>query len=548
MEIREIKRYLSILRYRWWILLLGTLLAGSSAFISSSGQQPVYEAKTLLLINQGSGSSNATYSDILASEQLANTYTTLLTNRQVLDETISNLGLSMGPDALKRMISVQSVRNTQLITLAVDYTNPDLAANIANTLAQVFIKQNEAFQANRFLDAKNNITKELNDLSAQIQQTETNIANFGSPDTPEKQSALQAMQSELAQYNQSYFSLLQSYETIRVSEATMLSNVVQVEPAAIPASPVSPNIPRNTILAAIVGLMLMLGVVFFLEYIDDTIKTPEDAIAALNLPVIGLITHISKLAGDEPYVVENARSPIAEAFRALRTNTQLASVGKPIKTILVTSAMPGEGKTFIASNLAVIMAQGGKKVILADLDLRRPGIHQSMGLPNRIGVSHLFMQERIDFNGILRPWKETSVSVITSGGIPPNPAELLGSEKMNNILAAMKERADIVIIDSPPVSSVTDSVLLAARADAVLFVVQPKRTRRGSIHQALEQLNRANARTIGLVFDNVKLGRSGYYDSEYYHYYSHDYEKEKPAAPNGILGKRKHPESGHVSK
>ena len=328
----------------------------------------------------------------------------------------------------------------------------------------------------------------------------------------------------------------------------MFSNIVQVEPATIPTSPVRPNVPRDTILAAIVGLMLMLGAVFFLEYIDDTIKTPEDAITAFNLPVIGLIAHISKQTANVPYVFESPRSPIAEAFRALRTNTHFASVGKPIKTILVTSTSPGEGKTLIASNLAVIMAQGGKKVILVDLDLRRPAIHELMGLPNRIGVSDLFMHELIDFNGILRPWKETSVSVITSGGIPPNPAELLSSEKMNDILTAMKELADMVIIDSPPVSVVTDPVLLAARVDAVLLVVQPKRTRRGAVHQALEQLNRANARTIGLVFDDVKLGRSGYYDSEYYYYYSHDYEKEKQATPNGILRKRKNPSSEHVAK
>ena len=151
MEINEIKRYLSILRNRWWILLLGTVLAGSSAFIFSRRQQPVYEAKTLLLINQGSSSGNATYSDILASEQLVSTYATMLTSRQVLDETISTLGLSLGSDALKGMISVQPVSNTQLITLIVDHTNPDQAANIANTLVQVFINKMRPFRPTGFL-------------------------------------------------------------------------------------------------------------------------------------------------------------------------------------------------------------------------------------------------------------------------------------------------------------------------------------------------------------------------------------------------------------
>jgi polysaccharide biosynthesis transport protein len=336
------------------------------------------------------------------------------------------------------------------------------------------------------------------------------------------------LQNELGQYQQSYETMLQSYETLRISESESIPNLIQVEPASAPLKPIRPRVILNTVLAGIVGLLLILGVIILIEYLDDTIKTPEEAIIKMNIPVIGLIARIKSQKQDVPFVFENPRSPVTEAFRTLRTNIQFASVEKPIQTILITSPTPGEGKTLIAANLAVVMAQGGKRVILADFDLRKPQIHKLMGRSNRLGLSDLFIRDPLTLDGVLKPWQDMPLSVITSGGLPPNPAELLSSGKLKQILEGLKRQADVIIIDTPPVIAVTDSVILAAQSDAVILIVEPKRTRIGIALRALEQLKRANARVIGLVFNDVILGSTGYYSSEYYYHYAYHYEESSP--------------------
>jgi non-specific protein-tyrosine kinase len=323
--------------------------------------------------------------------------------------------------------------------------------------------------------------------------------------------------------------MLQSYETLRISESESISNLIQVQPASVPVKAIRPRVILNTVLAGIMGLMLVVGVIFLIEYLDDTIKTPEEAVVKLNVPVIGVIARIKNNKVDVPFVFENPRSPVTEAFRTLRTNIQFASVEKPIQTILITSPTPGEGKTLVAANLAVVMAQGGKRVILADFDLRKPHIHTLMDRSNRLGLSDLFIRDPLTLDGVLRSWQDMPLLIITSGGLPPNPAELLSSGKLKQILEGLKSQADVIILDTPPVIAVTDSVILAAQSDAVILVVEPKRTRIGIARQALEQLKRANARVIGLVFNDVILGGSSYYASDYY--YNYDYHYDESSTP-----------------
>ena len=240
---------------------------------------------------------------------------------------------------------------------------------------------------------------------------------------------------------------------------------------------------QNAMLAGAVGLMLAAGVVFLVEYLDDTLKTPEDVERLFGLPLIGYIAEMqSKGKSDaEVYVSRQPRSPVSESFRSLRTNLEFSSVDKPLRTILVTGAEAGDGKTTISTNLAAIFAQGGKRVLLLDADLRRPRLHRFLGIQNRLGLTDLF-RDGLDVEAVTYQWSDSNsktMSVITSGSLPPNPAELLGSHKMDSILAELSSRADVVIIDSPP-SLVADAQLLAAKVDCVLLVVQPGKTHTGA--------------------------------------------------------------------
>jgi capsular exopolysaccharide synthesis family protein len=274
-------------------------------------------------------------------------------------------------------------------------------------------------------------------------------------------------------------------------------------------------------LAGAVGLMLAAGIVFLVEYLDDTIKSPEDVDRLFGLPLIGYIAEMqSKGKGDaEVYVSRQPRSPVSESFRSLRTNLEFSSVDKTLRIILVTGAEAGDGKTTIAANLAAIFAQGGKRVLLLDADLRRPRIHRFLGIQNRLGLTDLF-RDGLDVDAVAYQWSDANsktISVITSGSLPPNPAELLGSHKMDNILSELSNRADVVIIDSPP-SLVVDAQLLAAKVDCVLLVVQPGKTHSGAARATCEQLNRAGAHIVGVVFNRIPRSHGHYYGG--YRYYS----------------------------
>jgi len=289
----------------------------------------------------------------------------------------------------------------------------------------------------------------------------------------------------------------------------------------------------------VVGLMLAVGFVFLKEYLDDTLKTPEEIKDVLGLTTIGYIAQMKydDESKEELYVARQPRSPVSEAFRTLRTNLEFAGVDEPIRTILVTSPGPGEGKTTIATNLAAIIAQGGKHVVLVDADLRRPRIHRVLGIPNRVGLSDVF-RGHLDLKSAIHSFDGSEgVSVITSGSLPPNPSELLGSAKMIQILDELKEQTDVVVIDCPP-PLVADAQVLAAKVDAVLLVVYPGHTHIDSAKATLEQLGRANAKVAGAVLNRIPRER-GYYYSGYQYYRGDRYQYYGESSDGGKRKKQR---------
>ena len=269
-------------------------------------------------------------------------------------------------------------------------------------------------------------------------------------------------QANLELYRQLYSTLLSNYEAVRLARLENTPNVVQVERATPSTVPVQSGPLRYIVMGALIGLLLTGTLAFTLEYLDDTLKTPQDVANVLGLPVVGYVVNEAAIEKSEgtPYVSSNPRSPLAETFRTLRTNLEFASVDKPLKTILITSPGSSEGKTTVASNLAAVMAQANKRVILLEGDLRRPRVHRALGMSNQIGLSDVF-RGQTDIRDVARYSKVKDLAVITSGSLPPNPAELLGSARMVQILARLVESASVVIIDSPPFL-VTDATVLAA--------------------------------------------------------------------------------------
>lgn len=529
----ELKQYLSIL-WRWaWLILLGAVVAATAAYVGSLFVQPIYAASTTLLINQAPSDKAADYTALLTSERLARTYVEMLTTRPVLEEAIQTLKLNVTSDDLAKMIDVQYVRDTQLITVQVENEDPILAADLANLIPEVFRRQNSALQASRYAESKASLGDELKDLDGQIQADQARLVALGVPDDVKGQIEVSRLQSELAQLRDSYTNVLQSYENVQLAEAQSTSNTLVVEPARVPIEPVRPKVLQNTLLAAVVGLMLAVGLVFLIEYLDDSIRSPDQARELFLAPVLGSIARLpTPIAQNGPVVLSRPRSPESEAFRSVRTNIQFAGLDRPIKTILVTSAAPGEGKTMVASNLAVVMAQAGNRVVLLDADLRRPALHRSFGRPNRNGLTDLMLQGSAGWNGAVQETSVRNLTLVTSGPLPPNPADLLGSQRMKQLLAHLGKSSDVVIIDSSPTLAATDALVLAPYTDAVLVVVDTGMTRIRTATQVKAQFEQVGVKIMGVIMNKVAFDRGGY---GYYHsYYYYHYGSERPAGRSKI--------------
>ncbi|MCD6291040.1 MAG: protein tyrosine kinase, partial [Anaerolineae bacterium] len=412
----DLRQYFAII-WRWlWLILLSTILAGGTAFLVSRHMAPVYQASTTLLISQARNPGVTDYTSILTSERLARTYANLLTKRPVLEEVSRRLGIQTEDGTLPATINVQPIRDTQLIKVNVESTDPRLAMEVANTLPTVFIEQNAKMQLSRFANSKENLSRQMASLEKDIERTQQSIAALQGSNSAEDQARLAQLQNALTQYQTSYANLLKSYEEIRLAEAQSMDNVVVAEPAELPRTPVRPRVMLNTLLAAIVGGMIALGAVFFIEYLDDTVKTPDEVSQLAGLPTLGTVIRFRSSDGKDRLVTaQNGRSPVSEAYRTLRTNLQFSTVDAPLRTLLVTSSNPLEGKSTTVANLAVVMAQAGFSTIIVDTDLRRPILDKIFGVPRNVGVANALLTSELDISNYLYDTGVENLRILTCG-------------------------------------------------------------------------------------------------------------------------------------
>jgi non-specific protein-tyrosine kinase len=536
----DLNQYIAIIRHWGLLIIVVTLISAAVSFIISTQITPVYNATTTIMVNQAPAVKSSDYNSILSSERLTRTYAQMLTKQSILEEVKKRLNLSIELEQLSKVISVAPTRDTQLIEITVESTNPVQAAQIANMMVTVFSEEIQQIEASRFAVSKQNLQTQMTDIEKQIQQLTDQRAGYteGKPGPTPEATDREKLDAKLAQYRQIYSNLVLSYEQVRLSEAQNTSNVVQVEPATPAKKPIRPQLLLNTFIAAAVGLLLSISAIFVIETLDDSLKTPDEVNQLLGLPVLGVILNHPSEDG-RPISQEEPRSPVSEAFRTLRTNVQYTSVDHPPRVILVTSPTPGEGKTTVITNLAIVLAQSGRHVAIIDADMRRPTVHRKLGLNNHNGLSSLFVKPDAVLSGTLKRTPITNLSVITSGHLPPNPSELLGSQKMNTIIEALKMEVDIILIDTPPTNAVTDAAVLGSVVDGILLVMRPGITKQAAARQCVEQLRRVNAKILGVILNNIetKSSRYGYYYQRAYqgytpYYYYGENKKEKAQAPN----------------
>ena len=304
----------------------------------------------------------------------------------------------------------------------------------------------------------------------------------------------------------------------------------------VPGEPISPSMPIAVMVAVVVGFVLAVVTAFGVEYIDNRIKSPQELRATLAIPFLGMIPGLShdKQARKNPLLIASVPQNFAEAFRTLRANILFSSADEGMRSLVITSAGPGEGKSLVASNLSVALAQAGQRVLLIDADMRRPRIHEIFDSSQEPGLSNV-LSERAQTSDAIKKSGVAGLWLLNAGRIPPNPGELLGSRRCADFLASLSAQFDWVVLDTPPVMVVTDSTIVAKRASGVVFVVAAESTSRNAARAAVEQLSAADAHLLGSVLNHVDVIRK---PGDYFAYYYRNEYTRYHASASGLRGAR----------
>ena len=513
----ELRRQIAIIRAWFPLLVVSVLLAGGAAFLVSGQLPKTYEAKATLIVGQSLSAVNPDYTQVLVSQRLSTTYATVATTRPIAEAVITQLGLAETPDDLLQHVRADAPLDSTLLAITAQDADPARAAAIANALARQLIAASPAIQG-RQAAFQASIDADLQATQAQVQATQAEIDTLNSLTT---RTATQ--DADLATLEGRLVTLRSTYATLLTFSSSNASNLLSiVEPAVAPVGPVSPRPLLNALLAAVLGLLIAAAIAAASVYLDDAIKDPDEVQEVAGLSTLG---SIARMKGDrgrsEIYrlaALLYPRSGVAEAYRTLRTNIEFASVDAPIRTLLVTSSIPSEGKTITAANLAVVFAQAGRQVLLVDADLRKPGVHLVFDLPNAHGLTTLLRSNDVSLDSIAQATEQANLRILTTGPLPPNPAELLGSQRMRTVLDRLNARGDLIIFDSPPLQAVTDSAILSSFMDGTLFVIDARHSRRGTVRQSREALARAGANVVGAVLNRIPDRAH----SSYHGYYGDD--------------------------
>ncbi|MGD8465926.1 MAG: polysaccharide biosynthesis tyrosine autokinase [Anaerolineae bacterium] len=516
----ELRQYVAVIKKWWWLILLSTMVAAFFSWLAVRNQPNVYQTSTTMMIGQTFEQVNPNYYDLYTGERLAQTYTELIKREPILKETARALGFEDQWRSIQGQISVNLVPGTQLIEISVSDTDPARAKLITDEVAhqlselvkpddspeQRFISE----QAQTFPPKIEAAQQEIQDLEAELSQA------FSAREIQDLQSQITTLQNQISSWQATFA----QYQLLLGERGANVLTVI--EEAPLPTVPVSTGWQMQVLLAAAIGLALGVGAAFLLEYLDDTLKTPEEVARVTGLTTVGTIIRISGSSPSERLVtVRHPKSPISEAYRAMRTNLQFSSLDRPVQSLVVTSPNPMEGKSTTIANLGVVMAQAGNSVVLVDSDLRRPMLHKIFQISNKEGLTSALLEEEPVVDGHLKETGIENLRIMTSGPLPPNPSELLGSQKMQRLIEILRSGTDVVIFDTPPALPVTDAAVLATQTDGVLIVTDAGKTGRASAKQAVESLRKVGGNLLGVVVNRLSARRTegGYY---YQYYYSGD--------------------------
>ena len=500
---------------RWLVLAaLPATIAAILGYQYARHQPNIYQATATLYVQQAVAGSSGLPSgtDVNGSSALAQSYSQMIVDPAIF-ASVDRAMAGRWPGYVLEGHAFQTtqppaLQTSQLIGVSVQDTIPARAADAANAAANVFIHRVRRLEAARFAADLVGLDRQLARAYQKIQDTTVSIDNYRGA-----VGGLDALRTALTAYQNTYATLVQAAEQFRVTADSERNSVSVYSPAAVPASAIGPHPTREAILFALVALLICGGAIVLYDYLNDLPRTPEDVEAAAGAPILGSVPRFGLRGEPSGLIIDrDPRSPSAEAFRLIRTNLQFTNVDEPPRTVVVTSSLPGEGKTTTASNLARALADGGRTVTLLDADLRRPTLDRMFPVPEgrRAGLTTLLMGNPLHGHGVYQ-WPHSDLMVISCGPVPPNPGDLLGSARMRSLLTQLQQSRDgLVILDSPPVLAVADAAILASNADGVVLVVDPSRTSRREIRQAREAVEGVGTKLLGVVLNRLRPNGSLY--------------------------------------
>ncbi len=542
-----------VLVLKHWMLIIGCfVIAGLGTFVVSKLTTPLYQSTAVVQIAIRSGSNQADINSLLASDQLVQTEAQLAVSDPVLREVASHYP-GMTVDQLLSEVTASPKLNTQLFEINVVNASPTRAAALANDVAATLIKQQfQVIQQNN-LQSQQQIQQDLDNTRKQINDTTTRIATLQAKGGNQAQiTVLEAQLNSLQQHYSQWQTALAQLELNQAQSGDFLRIAQPAQPAL---RPVRPNVLLNTGAGLVAGLFLGILLALLLEQLDTHVRTPEMLTQLLQWPVLATVWR-SRTANRQEIVNPGGHDANVEAYRILRTNIGFAGIDKPLKSLMVTSAQPNDGKSVIAANLAVFLAKAGKSTLLIDADLRRPVQHQLFNLaPEKMGLSNAVLAYSMQttaptpqFMISTVPGQPSSIPnaaylslepfvhdvgipnlrVMPSGPLPPNPSELLDSKAMQRLFVALAGcGAEVVIFDTPPVQGLSDACILTSKVDGTLVVVDAARATKGTLKQMKTLLTQAGGQVIGCVMNKQRRSRHDTSYSYYYYYRSDAQDGER---------------------
>lgn len=442
--LNYLKKYVLVIAAVALVLVIGVFVYDKSI------KKPLYTTYTTIILtksNETQTGTTITQNDILLNQKLVETYSKIIKSKLVLEQVISETGVTYTAEELSENVSVEAYENTEMLKISVTDQDPELAANIANSIAQVF-------------------------------------------------------SGEIAKIYQ-------------------INNISVVDVAVTPEEVSNNTLKRDLLIALFISMFGTIGVVFVVYYFDDTVKLTDNLEEEIGMPVVAKVFK-SDIGSKNNRKVEllaqkYPKSVVSESIKTLRTNLQFSSVDEDIKTILITSSIPGEGKSFISANLAISFAQTDKRVLIVDCDMRKGRQHRIFKLSNSKGLSNLLIDDMTNYKDYINKTSVDGVHVITRGTVPPNPSELLNSKKNADLIRVLKAKYDVIIYDGVPCNGLPDSIIMSKLVDKVLIVSSDSMTPKSVLESTKKQLESVNAPVAGDVLNNVNRKNSTY--GKYYGYY-----------------------------